>query len=344
MINKEKIEKILDILDCRIIARAPITASNTFEEVHNEIINTIKDKNCIDLTKFIIQYKLLKIGYLENVDIKKEITSTLLEKYRLYKDSFLDEYNTYGSIIFTVRLTDKFNIINRYINADNESNSELLKEASMDYIGYMTLILCILYDERNKIEHSDIIPIKNNFNIMGNNKISFENYIDNAISLVLENDKMLSSPIGTYDENYYGINFSLETFCYSHQKMIECFKSSSTESSNHVIISINLSLDLYRNILIYSKNTPENKVCTLNNIKELLLVRNEQYNDSFHKFNKQLGPITMLIRLQDKYNRLQNLTEPIKRNEKLNIASIKDTIYDYIGYLILTYIEFTRLY
>lgn len=343
MINKEKIEKILDILDCRIIARVPITASNTFEEVHNEIINTIKDKNCIDLTKFIIQYKLLKIGYLEDVDIKKEITSTLLEKYRLYKDSFLDEYNTYGSIIFTVRLTDKFNIINRYINIDNESesNSELLKEASMDYIGYMTLILCILYDERNKIEHSDIIPIENNFNILGNNKISFEQYIDNAISLVSKYTEIKNLK-DTFSD--YSINSTLETFCYSHERIVKCFENFCLGYVSSITTAINLSLDLYRNISIYSKNTPENKECTLNNIKELLLVRNEQYNDSFHKFNKQLGPITMLIRLQDKYNRLQNLTEPIKRNEKLNIASIKDTIYDYIGYLILTYIEFTRLY
>ena len=341
MINKEKLQNIFNAVLSLDVYFDKDLSSISFDDIHNTIIHCIKNYNIIHLSDIDAANQVLDYLYLKDIDITDTIISTLLHKYELYKDSFLDEYNTYGSIIFTVRLTDKFNIIHNLSTKDILTGEEikLIKEASLDYLGYLILILSILYDECNGFdnlessnEEDNIIPIKNEFNKLQKFNISFGELIDEVIM-----------DLQFTDVNYSFLNSILEMWAYASDKVFKSIINLNTKNSD-IIKCIDTSLNLYNSILMYSNVKVKDKVNMIREIKELLKVRNEQYNDSFHKFHLEFGSITMLIRLQDKYNRLQNLIEPSKRKEELQLDSICDTLYDFIGYLILTYIELNRMY
>lgn len=338
MINKEKLQNIFNTVLSLDVYFDKDLSSISFDDIHNTIIHCIKNYNIIHLSDIDAANQVLDYLYLKDIDITDTIISTLLHKYELYKDSFLDEYNTYGSIIFTVRLTDKFNIIHNLSTKDKltEEEIKLIKEASLDYLGYLILILSILYDECNGFDNLEddvnIIPIKNEFNKLQKSSLSFEDLIDNVII-----------NLRFTDVNYSFLNSILEMWSYASDKVFKSIINLNTKNSD-IIKCIDASLNLYNSILVYSNVEVKDKANIIGEIKQLLKVRNEQYNDSFHKFHLEFGSITMLIRLQDKYNRLQNLIEPSKRKEELQLDSICDTLYDFIGYLILTYIELNRMY
>lgn len=77
-------------------------------------------------------------------------------------------------------------------------------------------------------------------------------------------------------------------------------------------------------------------VCNmLNNIYQR---KNQDYGDSFGKSFRKRGITSAMVRMEDKWNRLDNLTlNP--DNIKVKEESIEDTILDLANYLIMTYIE-----
>ena len=68
--------------------------------------------------------------------------------------------------------------------------------------------------------------------------------------------------------------------------------------------------------------------------------KNADYGDSFAKSFKKFGMQSALMRLTDKYNRLETLTE--KQDQKVKDESIEDTLLDIANYAILTLIELKR--
>lgn len=76
-------------------------------------------------------------------------------------------------------------------------------------------------------------------------------------------------------------------------------------------------------------------------LTELYERKNADYGDSFGKSYAEYGLAMPCIRLEDKLNRLKNLT---LRNGKQQIAeeSIRDTLMDLANYAIMTIIEIDR--
>lgn len=67
----------------------------------------------------------------------------------------------------------------------------------------------------------------------------------------------------------------------------------------------------------------------------ILEKKNKDYGDSFHKQFSKFGMVSALIRISDKFNRLDNL---ITTNAKPEVSdeSVKDTLMDLAGYCIKT--------
>lgn len=66
--------------------------------------------------------------------------------------------------------------------------------------------------------------------------------------------------------------------------------------------------------------------------------KNHDYGDSFGKSFAKRGITAAMVRMEDKWNRLDNLTlhpEDIKVNDE----SIEDTLLDLANYCIMTYME-----
>ncbi len=66
--------------------------------------------------------------------------------------------------------------------------------------------------------------------------------------------------------------------------------------------------------------------------------KNQDYGDSFGKSFKKRGIAAAMVRMEDKWNRLDNLTlHP--ENIQVKDESIKDTLLDLANYCIMTYME-----
>ena len=72
-------------------------------------------------------------------------------------------------------------------------------------------------------------------------------------------------------------------------------------------------------------------------IKETLLFKNHDYGDSFKKTYKKFGMIAPVVRMGDKYERLCTLINA--KQQLVKDESINDTLYDLMGYVILTLAE-----
>lgn len=74
-------------------------------------------------------------------------------------------------------------------------------------------------------------------------------------------------------------------------------------------------------------------------IKNTLIAKNADYGDAFAKRFEKYGMLSALIRIEDKFNRLDNL---ISGHQAQVDESIEDTCMDMCGYLILTLIELDK--
>ena len=67
-------------------------------------------------------------------------------------------------------------------------------------------------------------------------------------------------------------------------------------------------------------------------LKAILLTKNNDYGKSFDELRKEYGMTSTLIRIQDKFNRIKVLT---KKDAEVKSESIEDTLMDLAGYCIL---------
>ena len=73
----------------------------------------------------------------------------------------------------------------------------------------------------------------------------------------------------------------------------------------------------------------------LKQLETLLIKKNKDYNNSFDRTVDEYGYVVIVIRLEDKINRLNNL---IKNNNEVKDESIEDTLLDIAGYCVLSLI------
>lgn len=71
-----------------------------------------------------------------------------------------------------------------------------------------------------------------------------------------------------------------------------------------------------------------------NDLKNLLIEKNQKYGNSFFKTADEYGKSVLILRIDDKLNRLKQL---ILRNETDNMQgeNVQDTLIDIAGYAIL---------
>lgn len=74
-----------------------------------------------------------------------------------------------------------------------------------------------------------------------------------------------------------------------------------------------------------------------NDLAELYAKKNADYGDSFGRTFKELGPISALTRISDKFNRAKNII--IHSKGDINFESLEDTFLDMAAYCIMTTIE-----
>lgn len=72
-------------------------------------------------------------------------------------------------------------------------------------------------------------------------------------------------------------------------------------------------------------------------ISEMYENKNADYGDSFGKTYKELGPVSGITRMEDKFNRIKSLI--LGDNKKANYESIVDTLDDLAAYSIMMHME-----
>lgn len=75
-------------------------------------------------------------------------------------------------------------------------------------------------------------------------------------------------------------------------------------------------------------------------VHDVYVRKNHDYGDSFGKSFKKYGIIAALVRMEDKWNRLENLAGGTK--QKVMDESIRDTCLDLANYCLMTIMELDR--
>lgn len=81
------------------------------------------------------------------------------------------------------------------------------------------------------------------------------------------------------------------------------------------------------------------KVCDM--LHETYVKKNHDYGDSFGKSVQKRGLVAAMVRMEDKWNRLDNLT---LHSESMQVKdeAIADTLLDLANYCIMTYMELDK--
>lgn len=79
----------------------------------------------------------------------------------------------------------------------------------------------------------------------------------------------------------------------------------------------------------------------LDNIHETYVAKNNDYGNSFSKSFDKYGVTAAMVRMEDKWNRLESLTSGKK--QMVNDESVKDTLLDLANYAIMTFMELERI-
>lgn len=87
-------------------------------------------------------------------------------------------------------------------------------------------------------------------------------------------------------------------------------------------------------------NNLEQHESLLRQIHDTYVKKNHDYGDSFSRSYQKYGIMAAMVRIEDKWNRLDNLT----RGEKQMVSneSIRDTLLDLAGYSIMTVMELDK--
>lgn len=78
---------------------------------------------------------------------------------------------------------------------------------------------------------------------------------------------------------------------------------------------------------------PSSFYLILNDIAELLTIKNKKYGNSYDKTRSEWGEIAFALRLEDKFNRVKTLIK--NKDAGTSDESLEDTIKDIIGYCTL---------
>lgn len=85
------------------------------------------------------------------------------------------------------------------------------------------------------------------------------------------------------------------------------------------------------------KYTLHEKICK--DLNQTYINKNTVYGDSFGKTFDELGIISAVTRMYDKFNRIKALATGTENNTN---ESINDTLLDMANYCIMTYIELNK--
>ena len=77
----------------------------------------------------------------------------------------------------------------------------------------------------------------------------------------------------------------------------------------------------------------------LNNLEETYEAKNNDYGNSVADTYEKFGPVSFLVRITDKYNRLMTLCNPNAPEQKVKDEKIDDTILDLANYCLLWLVE-----
>lgn len=78
----------------------------------------------------------------------------------------------------------------------------------------------------------------------------------------------------------------------------------------------------------------------LRQIHDTYIKKNHDYGDSFSKSYKKYGLVAAMVRMEDKWNRLDNLA--MGAEQKVSDESIRDTLLDLAGYCIMATMELDK--
>lgn len=79
------------------------------------------------------------------------------------------------------------------------------------------------------------------------------------------------------------------------------------------------------------------KLC--DHIHQVYIKKNQDYGDSFGKSFRKRGITAAMVRMEDKWNRLDNLTLHPEDGLLVKEESISDTLLDLANYAMMTYLE-----
>ena len=78
----------------------------------------------------------------------------------------------------------------------------------------------------------------------------------------------------------------------------------------------------------------------LRQIHDTYIKKNHDYGDSFSRSFKKYGLVAAMVRMEDKWNRLDNLASGAE--QKVSDESIRDTLLDLAGYCVMTIMELDK--
>lgn len=80
----------------------------------------------------------------------------------------------------------------------------------------------------------------------------------------------------------------------------------------------------------------------IDGLHETYKVKNSDYGNSFGETYKELGPISAVTRISDKYRRMVQLTLNGDKNRLVEDEALKDTLLDLANYAIMYAMELTE--
>ena len=78
----------------------------------------------------------------------------------------------------------------------------------------------------------------------------------------------------------------------------------------------------------------------LQQIHDIYIKKNHDYGDSFSRSFKKYGLVAAMVRMEDKWNRLDNMA--LGAEQKVADETIRDTLLDLAGYCVMTTMELDR--
>ena len=78
----------------------------------------------------------------------------------------------------------------------------------------------------------------------------------------------------------------------------------------------------------------------LQQMHDTYIKKNHDYGDSFSRSFKKYGLVAAMVRMEDKWNRLDNMASGAE--QKVSDESIRDTLLDLAGYCVMTTMELDR--